>query len=176
MNLQTFTKLSYGLYIISSKKDDKFNGQIADCVMQITANPPIIAVSINRKNLTNEFIKASKLFTVSILSKNATLKFIGNFGFKSGRELDKFKEVNYQLGVTGVPIILDNTIGYLECEVINIIDIETHTIFLGKVVDAELFNDGEPMTYDYYHKVIKGKTAKNAPTYIEEKRKIKEAG
>lgn len=174
MNLQTFTKLSYGLYIISSKKDDKFNGQIADCVMQITANPPIIATSINRKNLTNEFIKASKCFTVSIIAKTATLKFIGHFGFKSGRELDKFKEINYQLGVTGVPVVLDNIIGYLECEVINSIEVETHTIFLGKVVNAELFNDDEPMTYDYYHKVIKGKTAKNAPTYIAEQKLVKE--
>lgn len=174
MNHQTFSKISYGLYIVSSKKGDKFNGQIADCIMQITADPPAIAASINKKNLTHEYIKESKVFTVSILSKAATLKFIGHFGFKSGRVLDKFKDIKYELGITGVPIVLDNTIGYLECELIESYDVGTHTIFIGKVVAADTFNDNEPMTYDYYHKVIKGKTGKNAPTYIDDKKLVKE--
>ncbi|MEO0114890.1 MAG: flavin reductase family protein [candidate division WOR-3 bacterium] len=169
MNQKTFTKLTYGLYIISSKLGDKFNGQIADCVMQITANPATIAVSINKNNLTHEFIRTSKVFTVSILAKTTPFKFIGHFGFKSGRAIDKFNGINYQLGSTGVPIVLDNTIGFLECELIQSVDVGTHTIFIGKVVAADLFNDAEPMTYDYYHTVLKGKTAKNAPTYIEEK-------
>jgi flavin reductase (DIM6/NTAB) family NADH-FMN oxidoreductase RutF/rubredoxin len=171
VNLQTFSKLSYGLYIVSSKKGDKLNGQIADCIMQITADPPAIAASINKKNLTHQYIRESKVFTVSILSKSATLKFIGHFGFKSGRELDKFKDMNYKLGKTGVPIVLDNTIGFLECELIDSYDVGSHTIFVGKVVGADTFNDHEPMTYDYYHKVIKGKTDKNAPTYIKEEKK-----
>jgi len=170
VNRKTFTKLSYGLYIISSKKGDEFNGQIADCVMQITDEPPVIAASINKKNLTYEYIKESKVFTVSILSQATNLRFIGHFGFKSGRELDKFKDVKYKLGLTGAPIVLDNTIGYLECEVIDSVDVSTHTIFIGKVIAAEIVNDEEPMTYDYYHKVIKGKTARNAPTYIKEEK------
>lgn len=169
MNLKTFSKLTYGLYIVSSKKENKFNGQIANSVMQITSESPIIAISINKKNLTHEYIKSSKLFTVSILSQSATLKFVGHFGFKSGRDLDKFQNVEYRLGTTGIPIVLDNTIGYLECEVIDSVDVVTHTIFLGKVIAAEILNDAEPMTYDYYCTVIKGKTAKNAPTYIAEK-------
>jgi rubredoxin/flavin reductase (DIM6/NTAB) family NADH-FMN oxidoreductase RutF len=143
--------------------------------MQITADPPAIAASINKQNLTYEYIKESEVFTISILSKAATLKFIGHFGFRSGRELDKFKDINYKLGITGVPIVLDNTIGYLECEVTNSIDVGTHTIFIGKVVAAETLNDSEPMTYEYYHRVIKGKLPKTAPTYIkEEKKAIKE--
>jgi flavin reductase (DIM6/NTAB) family NADH-FMN oxidoreductase RutF/rubredoxin len=171
VNHQTFSKISYGLYIVSSKKGDKFNGQIADCIMQITADPPAIAASINKKNLTHEYIKESKVFTVSILSKAATLKFIGHFGFKSGREMDKFKDINYKLGETGVPIILDNTVGFLECELVDSYDVGSHTIFIGKVVAADTFNDHEPMTYDYYHNVIKGKIGKNAPTYIKEETK-----
>jgi flavin reductase (DIM6/NTAB) family NADH-FMN oxidoreductase RutF/rubredoxin len=171
MNQQTFNKLSYGLYIVSSKMGDKLNGQIADCIMQITAEPVSIAVSINKKNLTHEYIKASKLFSVSILSQSATLKFIGLFGFKSGREINKFKEVNYKQGITGAPIVLDNTIGYLECEMIDSLDVGTHTIFIGKVIAAEVLTDEEPMTYDYYYNVIKGKKGKNAPTYIKEEKK-----
>ena len=170
MNLKTLHKISYGLYIISSKKDSKINGQIANTVFQITSEPPTIAVSINKQNLTHEFIQESKVFAVSILSKKASMKFIGNFGFKSGRDLDKFSDIIFKMGKTGSPIVMENTIGYLECELINSLDAGTHTIFVGKIINAEIINEeDEPMTYDYYHKVIKGKAPKSAPTYINDK-------
>ncbi|RLC46183.1 MAG: High molecular weight rubredoxin [Candidatus Cloacimonadota bacterium] len=169
MNKKTLHKISYGLYVISSKLDGKFNGQIANTVFQITSDPPTFAISINKQNFTHEFINESKVFTVSILSEDATMKFIGNFGFKSGRDIDKFKEIKYKLGLTNCPIILDYTVAYLECEVINSLDVDTHTVFIGKVIDAEIFIDKKPMTYDYYHKVKKGKAPKTAPTYINDK-------
>jgi flavin reductase (DIM6/NTAB) family NADH-FMN oxidoreductase RutF len=168
MEPKTFHKLGYGLYVVSSKKDKSFNGQIANTVFQITSKPPSIAVSINKKNLTHNFILESKLFTVSILSTETPMKFIGRFGFRSGREIDKFEGVDYQVGVTGTPIVLENSIGYLEAEVINTLDVGTHVVFVGKVVDAQILKDGEPMTYAYYHKVRGGKTPKAAPTYIDQ--------
>jgi ferric-chelate reductase [NAD(P)H] len=170
MEPKTFYKLGYGLYVVSSKKDKRFNGQIATTVFQITSKPPTIAVSINKKNLTHNFILASKLFTVSILSTETPMKFIGRFGFKSGREIDKFEGVDYQVGVTGTPIVLENSIGYLEAEVINTLDVGTHVVFVGKVVDAQILKDGEPMTYAYYHEVKGGKAPKAAPIYINQKR------
>jgi ferric-chelate reductase [NAD(P)H] len=166
MNEKTLHKISYGLYIISSKRNGKFNGQIANTVFQTTADPPIMAVCINKKNLTHEFIKKSNVFTISILSKETPMRFIGQFGFKSGRDLDKFKDINYEIGITGAPIVLDNTVGYIECEVVNSMDAKSHTIFIGKVLDAEILKDGEPMTYAYYHEVKGGKSPKTAPTYI----------
>ncbi|MEW6686025.1 MAG: flavin reductase family protein [Candidatus Edwardsbacteria bacterium] len=96
MNPKTLYKISYGFYVVSSKTGEKLNGQIANTVFQITAEPPTIAVSINKQNLTHQYIQESKVFTVSILLKETPMKFIGNFGFKSGRELDKFKGVNYK--------------------------------------------------------------------------------
>lgn len=168
MNLKTLHKISYGLYVISSKMDKKFNGQIANTVFQVTAEPPNIAVSINKENLTHEFIRKSKVFTASILTKETPLKFIGHFGFKSGKEWEKFKDINYKLGVTGAPIVMVNTIGYLEAEVINSLDAGTHTIFIGKVVAAEIIKDEEPMTYAYYHEVKRGTTPETAPVYIKE--------
>ncbi len=149
MNLNTLHKVSYGIYIVSSKMDGKFNGQIVNTVFQITSEPPTIAVSINKQNLTHQYIENCNVFTVSILAKDTPLKFIGLFGFKSGRDVDKFENINYKIGKTGVPIVTDNTIGYLEAEVINRLDAGTHTIFTGKVVDAEILKDGEPMTYAY---------------------------
>ncbi|HEA46917.1 MAG TPA: High molecular weight rubredoxin [bacterium] len=168
MNLKTLYKISYGLYVVSSKMDKKFNGQIANTVFQITAEPPTIAVSINKENLTHEFIRKSKVFTVSILVKETPLKFIGHFGFRSGREVEKFQDVSYKVGVTGAPLVMENTIGYLEAEVINSLDVGTHTLFMGKVVAAEILKDEEPLTYAYYHKVKRGATPKTAPVHIEE--------
>jgi len=170
MNLKTLHKISYGLYVVSSRTGEKFNGQIANTVFQVTSEPPIIAVSINKQNLTHEYIRESKVFTVSILSKEPPMKFIGHFGFRSGRELDKFKDVNYRVGATGAPIVMENTVGYLEAEIIDSLDVGTHTVFIGKIIDAEIIKEGEPMTYAYYHEVKRGKAPKTAPTYIKEEK------
>lgn len=166
MEPKTFYNLGYGLYVISSKKGERLNGQIANAVFQITSKPPAIAVSINKDNLTCEFILESKLFSISILSTETPMKFIGRFGFRSGRKTDKFEGIDYRIGVTGIPIVLENSIGYLEAEVVNTLDVGTHIIFAGKVVDAQILKDGEPMTYAYYRKVKGGKAPKAAPTYI----------
>jgi len=171
MNPKTLHKISYGLYIVSSKKGESINGQIANTMFQVTSDPPTIAVSINKKNLTHEFIQKSKVFTVSILSKETPMKFIGLFGFKSGKDVNKFEEISYKIGVTGSPIVTDNAIGYLEADVINSMDVKTHTIFIGKILDAQIMNDGEPLTYAYYHEIKRGKSPKTAPTYIAENQK-----
>lgn len=165
MNPKTLHKISYGVYVICSKNGEKMNGQIANALFQITAEPPTLAVSINKKNLTHKYIEKSNFFTVSILSENTPMIFIGNFGFKSGRDIDKFKDVEYKLGKTRVPIVLDNTLACIEAKVIGKIDAGTHTIFIGKVEDAEILSEDKPMTYEYYHKVKGGFSPKTAPTY-----------
>lgn len=168
MNLKAIQKICYGVYIISSKKDGKINGQIANTAFQITSDPPTLAISINKQNLTHQFIESSKVFAVSILSKFAPMTLIGKFGFKSGRDIDKFADTKYKTGATGAPIVFDSTIGYLECEVLSMTDVGTHTIFIGKVVDCDVLSDSEAMTYAYYHQVKGGKEPKTAPTYVQE--------
>jgi flavin reductase (DIM6/NTAB) family NADH-FMN oxidoreductase RutF/rubredoxin len=170
MNLKALHKLGYGLYVVCSKKDGKLNGQIANTVVQVCAEPPVIAVALNKQNLTNEFVSTSKVFTVSILSQDTPLSFIGGFGFKSGRDVDKLKGINYKVGETGAPVVLDNTLAYLEAKVINQVEVGTHTIFIGEIVAADMVKEGEPMTYAYYHEVKRGTTPKTAPVYIEEKK------
>ncbi len=170
MDLKALHNISYGIYIISSKKEKQINGQIVNTVFQITSEPATIAISINKKNFTHEFIAKSKVFAVSVLEQEVNMKFIGRFGFKSGRDEDKFKGINYKIGATGSPIILDNTIAYIEAEVIKAINAGTHTLFIGKVVDAENIKRAKPLTYDYYHQVMKGISPKNAPTYIANKK------
>ena len=168
MNINTLNKLSYGMYVISTQYNDKNVGCFVNTVTQITAQNPIISVSVNKQNYTNEALKLGSKFGVSILSEETDAKVIGGFGFVSSRDTDKFADVKYLIK-EDLPIVDENTCGYLICEVINIIDAETHNIFLARVLDAEELNkDAVPMTYEYYHRVIKGKAPKTAPTYIEE--------
>ncbi len=175
MDITTLFKLSYGLYVISSKNSDKHNGQIANTVMQVTSEPIKILICINKNNLTYQYIKESGLFSVSILDQNTPMQFIGHFGFKSGRDIDKFKGIDHKIGQTGAPIVTSNTLGYLECEVVGEMDAGTHVTFIGKLIDAQTLQAGEPLTYAYYHQVKNGKVSKNAPTYIRnDKKPIKE--
>ena len=96
MNKSAFYTLSYGLYVVSSCSGDKLNGQIANTAFQVTSEPATIGVSINKLNLTHDFIRESKKFSVSILSTAAPMDFIGRFGFKSGRDINKFEGMQYR--------------------------------------------------------------------------------
>ena len=169
MNIKALHSISYGLYVIGSRKGDKINAQIADAVIQVCSEPVKLAVAINRNNYTHELITASKAFTVSILSRDTPLSFFGDLGFKSGRDGDKLKGVNYRLSENKVPIVLDNTLAYIEARVVNQLDVGTHTLFIGELVDADIIRDGEPMTYAYYQQVKRGTTPKASPSYVDVK-------
>jgi flavin reductase (DIM6/NTAB) family NADH-FMN oxidoreductase RutF len=161
-------KLSYGVYVVCSKNAEKFNGQIANSLFQVTAEPPTIAVSINKQNLTHQCIDICKSFSVSILNRNTPLSFIGTFGFKSGRDIDKFKNIHYKLNKSNTPIVTENAVACLEASVCDKLDVGTHTIFVGAVTNAEMLTSDAPMTYEYYHTVKGGYTPKTAPTYESE--------
>ncbi len=166
MDPNVLHNISYGMFIVSSYKDNCLNGQIANTVFQITSEPVTIAISINNKNLTHEFIEASRKFSVSILAEDTPLTFIGKFGFKSGRKEEKFKDVNFKILPSCCPVVTDHSIGYIEAEVIKSLDCGTHTLFLGKMTESAILKEGRPMTYDYYHMVKKGTTPPSAPTFI----------
>lgn len=160
---KAFYKLSYGLYVISSISEGKKNAQIANTVFQITSDPPMIAVSINKQNLTHEYIQKSKLIGISVLSVETPMDFIGRFGFKSGRDTDKFESISYKTGERGIPIVQDNVATYFELEVEKELDVLTHTIFIGRVLNAEVLKDMDQMSYQYYQDVKRGKVQRTAP-------------
>lgn len=164
-----FREISYGLYVVTSKDGEKGNGQIVNTVLQVTSEPPKFAVIVNRKNLTHDYILKSGVFGVSVLSEDAPMIFIGLFGFKSGRDIDKLANTTYIEGVTGCPLVTEHALGVLECNVVNYLGVGTHTIFVGEVIQSMALGSGRPMTYEYYHTHLKGKTAKNAPTFIAQK-------
>jgi ferric-chelate reductase [NAD(P)H] len=166
MDPNVLHNLSYGVYIASSFRPGSINGQIVNTAFQITSEPVTIAISINKNNLTHEFIESSGYFSISVLSEEAPLQFIGKFGFKSGRKEDKFKDVNYKKLPSGCPVVLDYVICYLEAKVTCKFDCGTHTLFLGQMTDSEMVKPARPMTYEYYHLVKKGTTPSAAPTFI----------
>ncbi len=171
MNTTALRKLGYGMYVIGSRKGDRFNAQIANTVFQITSDPPIIAVSINKKNLSHEFISETKAFTASVLCQDTPLSFIGRFGFNSGRDMNKLEGVGYRIGKTNAPIVTDNAVAYLEARVIKEVEVNTHTIFIGEVVDADVTGEMVCMTYEYYQQVKRGTTPPTAPSFIATKEK-----
>jgi flavin reductase (DIM6/NTAB) family NADH-FMN oxidoreductase RutF/rubredoxin len=158
--------MSYGVYVISSKLGDKVNGQIANAAMQVTSDPPKVAVALNKENLTHDFIKTSAIFTLCVLAEDTPMVTIGLFGFKSGRDVDKFSEIPCEICSSGCPVLLEHSLGHFEAEVVHEVDLGTHTLFVGEVVGAKVLREGEPMTYAYYHQVKRGKTPKTAPTFV----------
>lgn len=165
MNNKILRDLSYGVYVVGSLEDDRKVGCIANSAMQITSNPASIAVSINHDNYTNECIKRCNKFSISILNEKSDPNIIGTFGFSSSRDIDKYEKFDNEL-VDGIPVIKDSN-GYIVCEVTSILETETHTIFVGKVISMNKYSDERAMTYKYYHEVLKGNSPQKAPTYIE---------
>ena len=165
MNNNVFKNLSYGVYIVSCKNGEKYTGCTVNSIMQITSSPASIALSVNRENYTNSCISLNKKFAVSILSEKSLPLAIGTFGFRSGRDFDKFSVIEH-FCKDDLPIIKD-ACGYLICEIENKIETSTHTVFIARVLDGDVLNSEIPMTYSYYHNVIKGTSPKTAPTYIQ---------
>ena len=174
MDLNTFFKVGYGMYIISSKLGDKYNGQIANAVMQVSSDPPLFTVGINNNNLTCKYIKDAGYFSVSVLSEESDMKFIGKFGFKSGKNIDKFSDTEYIISDEKIPVITENTVAYFVCKLINTVDVGTHCIFIGEAIEAKILNDKTPLTYKYYREVLKGKSPKTAPTFIKTNKQVNE--
>ncbi len=167
MDKKVFRNLSYGVYVVTSKEKDKNVGCIANSAMQVTSSNPTIAVSINHDNYTNKVIKETKKFGLSILKETSNPNIIGEFGFKSSKNNDKFETIDYE-EIEGIPVITDSC-GKMVLEVIDMMETDTHTVFLGKVIEADGYTSDSPMTYKYYHEKLKGISPKNAPTYQEEK-------
>ena len=165
LDLHALFTLGYGLYIVTSRKDGRRNGQVSNAVMQVTDTPPRLAAAVNKGSLTHELISESGVFAVSVLAESAPMKLIGLFGFRSGRSTDKLSQVSHEAGSTGCPIVRDHALACTEVRVETAVDCGTHTVFIGEVVAARIIGRGRPMTYAYYREVLGGKTPPTAPTY-----------
>jgi flavin reductase (DIM6/NTAB) family NADH-FMN oxidoreductase RutF/rubredoxin len=173
MDLEAFFKMTYGLYMISSKDEKRISGYIANTAFQVTAEPPQIAISCHKDNTSAGVIERSKVFSISVLEKDTDAGLIGLFGYQSGNEEEKFDRVNYKIGETGAPVILTHSLAYFECEVVDKVDVGSHFLFIGAVKQGELLEaDKDPLTYAYFRDEMKLMAPERAPTYVD-KDKIK---
>ena len=168
MDLTPLFTLGYGLYVVGTRSGDKLNGQISNAVFQITAEPVRIAVAINRTELTHELLSATGKCCVAVLSEEASLEFIGGFGFRTGREVEKFDGVPYSTAQSGCPYPDENVVAFIDLRVAQSLDVDTHTVFICELVDCGITGQGTPMTYSYYREVLCGKTPPTAPSYKKE--------
>ena len=168
INFEALFKISYGLYIVGSGSKEYGNGFISNTVFQVTSEPPRFAACCNKDNHTAGVIQSSGLFSVSVLQSDTAAGLFGTFGFKSGKDINKLEGMDIKYGKTGVPIVLNDAIAFLECRVVETYDVGTHLMFIGELVQADILDDGkEPMTYLHYRQVKKGVAPKNAPTYVD---------
>lgn len=171
IDIRSFYDMSYGLYIVGASLGDKPNAMIANSVFQVTAEPAKIAVAINKETLTHDYIKQSGYFCVQPVKEGADMVFIGNFGFRTGRDFNKFEKYKFKLSQNNLPVVLENTLDVFEVKTDNIVDVGTHTLFIGTVISAEVLDkEGKPLTYSYYQTVMRGKTPKGATTFKQEQK------
>lgn len=146
-NINIIRKITQGMYVLTTQN----GGCIVDAVSQISSGEnPLISVAVMKKNYTNELLKENTKFAISILSEDVNPEIIKKFGFNSSRDINKFENTETIL-MDEISIIKDS-IGYMVCEIVDSIDNDTHTLFIGKIIEADVFEEKESMSYEYYQK------------------------
>ena len=170
MKYKAFHKLSYGLYIIATELNGKKAGYIGNTAFQVTSEPAQIAISCHKNNNSAEKILQSKIFSISILKKEVNTSLIGEFGFMSSNEIDKFRNVETIRAVSGAPIVVDSSVAWFDCKLVKSVDVGSHLLIVGEVLDSDVISGDEPLTYDYYREKYNMMAPKNAPTFIEKEK------
>ena len=165
MDEKALYKITYGLYVVSAQAEGVRSGCVVNTLQQVTAQPVRLSVAVNKENLTCQLIHKAGRFAAVALDQRADLMSIGPFGFRSGRDLDKFQAVPYGEDQAGMPYPTATACAHYSCQVEQEVDLGTHILFVGLAQEAEILTEDEPLTYAYYRNVIKGKTPKNAPSY-----------
>ncbi len=156
-DLTSLFKISYGLYVVTSNDGKRDNGLIVNTVSQVTSTPNRIAVTINKDNYSHHIIKQTGIMNLNCLSTKAPFSVFEQFGFKSGRNTDKFDGVEFFRSENGLPVLAQNINAFMSLKVEQYVDLDTHGMFICSITEARVVNDNESMTYDYYHKNVKPK-------------------
>ena len=161
-------KISYGLYMLTTTDGEKQNGCIVNTVSMLTDNPKRIVVFVNKSNYSAELLKKTGIFNVSVLDESAPFELFKQFGFVSGRDVDKFAEGSYKTSENGLYYLTEHANAYISAKVVDSLDYGTHTLFVAEVTEAEKLQDSKSVTYEYYQQNIKPKPqAQPAPSAVE---------
>lgn len=164
MDKKAFYKISSGVYILGSKQ----SGCIINTFIQVASDPKTVVISVNKDNYTHGIISKEKCFNVTPVTENIDMNIIRKFGFSSSKDINKYEGLDINKDSHESYYVTKNTASVFECEVINEIDLNTHTLFIAKVIYSKVLSDENVMTYEYYQTVKKGLTPPKAPSYKEE--------
>ena len=165
MNNKAFFKLSYGLYVVSSSCDGKDSACIANTFVQVTSEPARVCITLNKNNYTTSLIENSCVYNVGVLLDDIDMDVIRRFGFQSGKDVNKFDGIDYEVDGQNIKQITEGIAASFSVKVISMTDVGTHIMFVGDVIDCKVINEGEVLTYANYHNKKNGTTPKNASSY-----------
>lgn len=156
MDKKAMYKLSYGLFVLTAKDEEKDNGCIINTAIQASSMPNQLSICVNKANLTHDMIVKTGKFTVSVISQDAGFDLFKHFGFQSGKDVDKFKNFEKcKRGENLIYYITEGTNAYISVNVSKTEDLGSHTMFIGEITDMEVLSETPSVTYDYYLKNIK---------------------
>lgn len=156
MDINTLKKLSYGLFVLTTRCGNRDNGCIINVAAQVSETPLQMVVAINKHNLTHDMVMESGCFNLNVLSEEAPMKLFQHFGFQSGHEMDKFADdETVKRSANEVPYLPEFINGYLSGKVVQTVDLQTHTLFVAEIVEAVSISSAPSMTYDFYQKKVK---------------------
>ena len=147
----------YGLYVVTSNDGEKDNGLIVNTVTQVTNTPNRVAVTINKQNYTHHIMKQTGKMNVNVLSTDAPFKVFENFGFRSGRTVDKFEGWEKYTSDNGLVFLPRYINSFISLKVESYVDVGTHGMFICEVTEARVINSNPTMTYAYYQENVKPK-------------------
>ncbi len=150
-------KISYGLYMLTTTDGEKQNGCIVNTVQMLTDNPKRITLFVNEANYSNELLKKTGVFNVSVLTESAPFDVYKQFGFVSGREVDKFASGVYEKSENGLYYLPEHANAVLSGRVVDSYDYGTHTLFVAEVTEGKVLNGEKSVTYEYYQQNVKAK-------------------
>ena len=157
--------MSYGLYVVSAEADGQKSGCVINTAVQVTSQPIRMTVAVHKDNVTAGVIKAAGTFTVTAIDQTADMPYIGNFGFRTSANYDKFEKYEAASTEAGTPYCPEHACAVYDCKLIDTVDVGTHYLFIGEVVQTEKLSAEPPLTYSYYHTTLKGKTPPKASSY-----------
>ena len=166
MDNKAFYNLSYGVFVLGSRSKTqadsspaRINACITNTCFQTASDPARLAISVIKKNLTCSLIEESRVFSLSVLDKTCSFELIKHFGYQSGRDVDKFADFAHKLDANGCPYITESVNSVFTCRVTEMLDLGSHMLFVGEVIDAVVIGDKEPLTYADYHANVRTQAA-----------------
>ena len=150
-------KIPYGLYMLTTTDGEKQNGCIVNTVSMITDAPKRIVVFVNKANYSETLLQKNKIFNVSVLTESTPFEIFKQFGFQSGRDVDKFEGGRYETSENGLYYLPEHANAFMSAKVVDSYDYGTHTLFVAEVTEAKKLSNEKSATYEYYQSNIKPK-------------------